>query len=236
MRLQELKKNFDERRDIIIPGNEKETIDFCVDYFFWIAEESIKDHGFFAIALSGGNTPKAIYQEITSERHAKRVDWSKVLLFWSDERCVPPTHPDSNFKMAMDAGFAKVPIKPDQIFRMEAEKDFEEAALKYEEIIKKTLPSNSFDLILLGMGDDGHTASLFPKTHGLHAHSRLVIANYIPKLEAWRLTLTFECINAARHIAIVVMGKSKAAITQKSPQSFLQARPLSHSKNRHALA
>lgn len=208
-------ETYDERRDIIIPGDQKATIHFCVNHFLSVGNDAIDTHGFYAVALSGGSTPKAIFNELSKQSYRDQIDWSKVLLFWSDERAVPPSHPESNFLMAMEAGFNRIPIPPAQIFRMEAEEDIETNARRYEELIKKHIPSCSFDLVMLGMGDDGHTASLFPKTHGLEAPDKLVIANYIPQKDTWRMSLTFSCINAAQNICITVLGKSKGAMVKK---------------------
>lgn len=201
---------FDDRRDIAVPGDEKATLEFSVEHFLSIGKQAIAERGRFAVALSGGSTPKAIYQRLAS----KEFDWQNIYLFWSDERCVPPYHPDSNYHMAMEAGFSKVGIPPQHIFRMQAEGDVEEGALHYEEQIRRSLPDLRFDLVMLGVGEDGHTASLFPKTHGLHAPERLAIANYVPQKQVWRMTLTYECINAARHIVFYAIGASKASIVK----------------------
>jgi 6-phosphogluconolactonase len=122
--------------------------------------------------------------------------------------------------MAMNAGFDKLGVLKENIFRMVAEADIEENALRYEEMIREKLPGASFDLVMLGMGDDGHTASLFPHTKGLHVQKKLVTANYIPSLQTWRLSLTFDCINAAKTIAIYVIGKGKQ---QKLKEVFTQS-------------
>lgn len=202
---------FDDRRDIFIPGNTMETIHFCVEHFISLANEAIQSHGFFSVALSGGSTPKAIFQLLSGSPNCKQINWNFVKLFWSDERNVSPEDKESNYRMAMDAGFTSLPIPEQNIFRMPAdEQDIEAAAKIYENIIIEQIPSKSFDLVMLGMGEDGHTASLFPKTHGLHAEDRLVIANFIPQKNTWRMTLTFECINSSHNIAIYVLGKSKA--------------------------
>lgn len=206
-------QSLDERRNIVIPT--ENTLHYCVDQFFQIGEKSLSERGRFIVALSGGSTPKAIYQLLTDSVNRKRIDWKKVFLFWSDERQVPPYDPESNYRMAMDAGFEKVGVLPQQIFRMQAEGDIEEGALAYEALIKKNLPDGKFDLIMLGMGEDGHTASLFPKTHGLHTTGRLAIANYVPPLKTWRMTLTFECINAAHQINVYILGANKAEVVKK---------------------
>ncbi len=218
-RIASMIKAYDDRRDIAIPGDHQDTLSFCVNHFMSVANESIDDDGFFSVALSGGSTPKAIFEGLALERNRSEVDWSRVLVFWSDERCVPPDDPDSNYRMAMDSGIVHLPIPLENVHRMKAEKDPEEYALHYEKVIEEKLSSKPFDLIMLGMGNDGHTASLFPKTHGLHAPGRQVIANYVPQMEAWRMTMTYDYINAAKRIAIYVLGKGKAHIVQSVFQS-----------------
>jgi len=208
--IENLKINsWDERRNLLIPGDENATLDVCIRHFVSVARDAIKDHGAFFVALSGGKTPKAIYEHLTAPPWSEQIDWSKVYLFWSDERNVPPDHEESNYKMALDAGFSNMPIPKEQIVRMQGEGNMEENAKNYESQVKKILKNRPFDLVLLGMGEDGHTASLFPQTEGLKVQDRLVIANYIPQKNTWRMTLTFEAINQAQNIAIYVMGASK---------------------------
>lgn len=201
--------HFDDRRDLIIPGNYTTTISFCVEHFASVAKKAILDHGAFFVALSGGSTPKAIFEHLTFHSLLSKDEWEKVHLFWSDERAAPPTDPESNYKMAMDAGLSKMPIPPSQIHRMVAEENIEQNAIAYEEEIKKTLKGAPFDLVMLGMGDDGHTASLFPHTQGLKTTSRLVIANYLPEKKVWRMSMTYEAINSASHTVIYVLGAAK---------------------------
>lgn len=210
MNIENLKiEPFDERRDLLIPGDETATLDLCVRHFISTAREAIQNHGSFFVALSGGSTPKKIYQTVTSSPHKEQIDWSKVYLFWSDERSVPPEDPESNYKMALDAGFSNVPIPKDQIHRMVAEENIEANALAYEKTIQNTLQDRPFDLVILGMGEDGHTASLFPQTEGLKAENRLAIANYVPQKNTWRMTLTYDALNSALNTAIYVIGESK---------------------------
>ena len=152
---------FDERRHIALPGDHDATLAFAVANWLDIADASIADHDFFAVALSGGSTPKKIFQYLA--QMPERLDWSKVYLFWGDERSVPPNDPDSNYRMAIEeSGLGKLPIPKNHIFRMKAEEDIEANARAYEQIIREKLGPHPFDLIMLGMGDDGHTASLFP--------------------------------------------------------------------------
>ncbi len=210
MNLENLKINsFDERRNILIPGDEVATLDVCIRHFISTCKEAIKKHDAFYVALAGGSTPKALYQHITATPYAEQIQWEKVWLFWGDERNVPPTSDESNYKMAMDAGFTNVPIPKEQIFRMHAEENIEDNASRYDSTIRDTLKENAFDLVILGMGEDGHTASLFPQTEGLKSENRLAIANFVPQKNTWRMTLTFEAINQAENIAIYAIGAAK---------------------------
>lgn len=204
---------YDDRRDIIIKNSREETIDFASSHFIDLAKKSIQEKGQFSIALSGGGTPKPVYEKISETREG--LDWEKVLLFWSDERCVSPDDKESNFKMAMDAGFSRLPILSQHIFRMKAEVREEKFAREYEDLIQK-YTQGTLDLVILGMGEDGHVASLFPFTHGLHVDTSDVIYNYVPQKGVWRMTLTMNCINRASHIVIYVMGEGKSEMVSKA--------------------
>lgn len=163
----------------------------------------------FSLVLSGGSTPRALYELLTE---TDEIDWLKVHIFWGDERCVPPDHADSNYRMAREALLDHVPLPHANIHRIRAEQDPEQAAESYEDELRHYLgPDGRFDLVLLGMGDDGHTASLFPETAALDETERLVLANNVPQLETWRITLTAPLINRARNVAFLVAGENKAA-------------------------
>jgi len=204
----------DTRRKIAIPGDHEVMLTYAADLWIQIGNEAINEHGYFAAALSGGSTPKKIFQKLSAMED--QLDWSKVFLFWSDERSVPPTHPDSNYRMAMEEGeLSKLPIPQSQIFRMVAEEDIESNAKAYEDVILDKLGSHPFDLVMLGMGDDGHTASLFPYTEALKTTGRLVVPNFVPQKNAWRMTFTYECINRSLHICMYVAGSSKADLLEK---------------------
>lgn len=200
---------------IAIPGNLKKALHYSVEKWIEVANNAVADHGFFSVALSGGTTPLPLYQELTSSHNKNKLPWDQIYLFWSDERSVHEAHKESNYRMAViDGGFGNlVPSK--NIFRMVAEKDIEANALQYEEIIKTTLKNRPFDMTMLGLGDDGHTASLFPHTKALHVQKRLVVANFVPAQDTMRMTFTFDAINQSKNIFIHVFGASKASILEK---------------------
>ncbi|MFN2198785.1 MAG: 6-phosphogluconolactonase [Anaerolineales bacterium] len=186
----------------------------------WVVQcsaEAIEQHGTFNLALSGGSTPRRTFELLADEDHVGRIDWQRTYVFWGDERCVPPDHPESNYRMARQALLDHVPIPAEQIYRMQGELTPQIAADVYERILRAhfltvrgKLPDTTFDLVLLGLGSDGHTASLFPGTDALSITTRWSTANHVPQLDTWRLTLTFPCINAASHVAFLVSGENKA--------------------------
>ena len=179
------------------------------------ADLAVKQRGRFTIALSGGSTPKSLYNLLATNARTS-LPWDRMFFFWGDERHVPPTDADSNYRMADEAMLSKVPVPAGNVFRVAAENpDAAAAAEAYEQTLRKFFQLNagefpSFDLILLGMGPDGHTASLFPGTAGLQEKSRLVIANWVEKLKTHRLSFTLPVLNAARCLAFLVSGTDKA--------------------------
>ena len=182
-------------------------------------EQAVATRGVARIAISGGSTPKVMFELLAdpTKPFAETIPWDKLQLFWVDERCVPPDHPESNYLMTKTALLSKVGIKPENIFRMEGELDPEEAASRYEATIRNSMKlegaeSPRFDLVMLGMGDDGHTASLFPHTEGLNEIGRLVIANHVPQKDTWRISLTWPVINQAAEVAFEIVGPAKAGI------------------------
>ncbi|MBC8099189.1 MAG: 6-phosphogluconolactonase [Armatimonadetes bacterium] len=180
------------------------------------AAEAIAARGRFTLALAGGSTPKAVYALLATQ--AARVDWGRVHLFWGDERTVPPDHPDSNYRMAYDALLHQVAGQCASINRMPGELPPAEAADRYEATLRAAFPEVAlprFDLVLLGLGEDAHTASLFPHTTGLGETTRWYVANFVPKLDTWRLTLTVPVINAAHAVTFWVAGQTKAAPLQQ---------------------
>ena len=181
------------------------------------ASEAIAERGRFTIALSGGSTPKNLYNLLATNARSS-LPWDRMFFFFGDERHVPPTDPESNYRMANEAMLSKVPVAPGNVFRVEAEKpDAGAAATAYEQTLRKFFALEAgqipaFDLILLGMGPDGHTASLFPGTEALQEKSKLFVANWVEKLKTHRLTLTLPVLNAARCVAFLVSGTDKAPV------------------------
>ncbi len=174
---------------------------------------SIEQRGAFNVALAGGSTPGPVYERLAT---VSEIDWKRWRIFWSDERCVSPVHADSNYRMVRETLLDRLPLAPGLVARMPGELPPEQAASSYEETIRKNVSSDGrgiprFDLILLGMGDDGHTASLFPGSQAMKMNDRLVAADYVGKFDAYRLTFTYPLINAGRHVLVLVSGASKAA-------------------------
>jgi 6-phosphogluconolactonase len=175
------------------------------------AQQSIGQHDRFAIALAGGHTPEALYNLLSRSPYREQIDWAKVEVFFGDERCVPPDSPESNFGMAQRALLSKVPIPGDNIYRMRGEIAPEEAAKEYGLMLKEKFGDRGLDLVLLGMGDDGHTASLFPNTQALKERDHRCVANFVPKLKSWRLTLSAPFLNRSGQVIVLVAGEEKAA-------------------------
>jgi 6-phosphogluconolactonase len=189
----------------------------AADEFHRAARASIGANGRFMVALAGGSTPKAIYSLLAADQKAGEhsLPWEKIHAFFGDERHVPPEHPDSNYRMASEALLSKVPIPAANIHRVRSELDAGRAAAEYEKELKSAFAPNTeafprFDLIMLGMGPDGHTASLFPGSAGLTEQRSFVCANWVEKFKSDRITLTFPLINAAAEVLFVVGGADKA--------------------------
>jgi len=175
------------------------------------AADAVAAAGRFSIALAGGSTPKALYELLATDAYRNRIDWANVEVYFGDERTVPPDHPDSNYRMAREALLAKVPVPESNVHRMRGEIDPEQAAKEYGQLLKDRFGDSGPDMVLLGMGDDGHTASLFPGTPALHEPKHRCVANPVPKLNTTRLTMTAPFINRAADVILLVTGASKAA-------------------------
>ena len=186
----------------------------AAQYIVRLANEAIVTHGRFTIALSGGSTPQKLYALLGSEPYRSQVDWAQVEIFWGDERCVPPDDPESNYAMAQQVLLSNIPIPAHQVHRMPAEQpDRQAASLAYTREMQRTFGTDgipAFDLIQLGMGPEGHTASLFPHQASLHEQQLLVMPVSVPKPPPDRLTFTPPILNAAHNILFLVTGIEKA--------------------------
>ncbi|HEY0097333.1 MAG TPA: 6-phosphogluconolactonase [Pyrinomonadaceae bacterium] len=186
--------------------------------FIEIARESTQARGRFSVALAGGSTPKRVYEMLAGEELSRELDWSQVHIFFGDERTVPPDDAESNYRMANEALLARVPLPEQNIHRMRGEGDAVANARLYEDELRGFFDGEDwprFDLVMLGMGDDGHTASLFPETRALDVQAAWVTANWVEKFDTFRVTLTVPAINHARHVLFIVTGASKAARLQE---------------------
>lgn len=190
----------------------------AAEHIVTIAEAAVTTQNRFVVALAGGSTPRATYQVLATREFLPLIDWSQSYVFFGDERCVPPDDHESNYHMAREALLDYVNIPMSSIYRMRGEDDPHHAADTYGQVLYHFFSGRTgvdyavprFDLVLLGMGDDGHTASLFPGTAALHEQERWVTANYVEAKETWRLTLTQGVLNAAAHVIFLVSGESKA--------------------------
>jgi 6-phosphogluconolactonase len=174
-------------------------------------ESFLSKQNTLTFVLTGGRTPVSVYEKLAQPGYQNRIDWKRVEFFWGDERCVPAESPESNFGMAWSTLLSKIHVSPEQIHRIAGEmENAESAARQYEQEIRRVVPGDlpSFDVVLLGMGEDGHTASLFPGTRW--DEERLVIANYVPKLNKNRISMTPKLLNEAQSIIFLVAGRGKA--------------------------
>jgi 6-phosphogluconolactonase len=185
--------------------------------FVQAAASAVREKGSFNVALAGGSTPKALYSLLVNDPTLRsQVPWDKMHLFFGDERHVPPDHPDSNFRMATEAMISKSPMKPEQVTRIKGEyPDAGQAALEYEKALREYFKLKNgeyprFDLVLVGMGNEGHTLSLFPGTKALHADGRIAVRNWVGKLYADRITLTAPAASNAARVIFMATGTDKA--------------------------
>lgn len=201
---------FDEARELAAEA---------ADLFVWLGQQAISADGVFSTALSGGSTPRLFYEELVKPSLAAQLDWAKVRFYFGDERCVPPDHADSNYRLARDHFFAPLSIPAHQVMRMEGELDPHEAASRYETGLRERFGTGPqarprFHLILLGLGDDGHTASLFPGNPALTETRRLVTVGRAPTGVPDRITFTIPLINEASAVLFLVAGSAKAPAVQ----------------------
>lgn len=193
--------------------------------FVSAAKAAMYSRGEFVVALSGGATPRSVYARLAAESGAAGLDWSRVHVLWADERCVPPDHEASNYRMARESLLDAVPVREAHVHRINGEDDPAEAAAAYQRVLRavlrtpvgspRTVPGSRIDLVLLGLGLDGHTASLFPGASKVHASSHWAVADVVPAVPPWRVTMTSTVINAAAEIVFLVFGHAKAAILRQ---------------------
>lgn len=202
----------------------------CAECFADIAGKATAARGGFHVALSGGSTPAGLYRLLASPEWTQRVDWSRTHVWFGDERCVPPDHADSNFRLAQKLLLAHVPVPPGQVHRLAGEQPPAQAAAAYARSLDETLPHAlglpRLDLVLLGLGPDGHIASLFPGTAALDERAALATAVFVPRLEAWRLSLTLPVLENARHVMLMVAGAGKAEVVRQALCESVGAEPL----------
>jgi 6-phosphogluconolactonase len=204
-------------REIHIYPTSSELIHAVAGKIVGAIQQAVQHNGTCSIALVGGNTPREVYALLATMPYQSRVNWNYVYLFWGDERTVPPNHPESNFGMVQRTLLAHIPIPKANVHRMLGELTPHLAAAEYTAALRRLFKQNlpRFDLILLGLGQDGHTASLFPGTDALEEKDQPAVAVLDPALNTYRVTLTFPVINAAREVVFLVSGRNKAAIVQR---------------------
>jgi 6-phosphogluconolactonase len=200
------------QRNVLVFNTPEEVALAAVQRFVEYANQATAEHGVFSVALAGGKTPKEVYEVLASDPHKSLIEWSEVHLFFGDERCVPPDHPESNYAMVHRALISKIDIPPANVHRMAGELNPEASAVAYERELRTffgEVAAPRFDLILLGMGDDGHTASLFPNSEALTENSKTVVATKAPSGQD-RISLTLPAINSAACVLFLVTGSGKA--------------------------
>jgi 6-phosphogluconolactonase len=199
-----------ERGDVYVYGSAAEVARAAADAFVACVAGVLADRATARVALAGGSTPKAMYRLLASPAYRERVEWKRVEIYFGDERCVPPEHAESNYRMAREALLDHVPLGADRVHRIAGERPPEEAAAQYQQKLVRLGDPPRLDLVLLGMGPDGHTASLFPGTPVLKETRALAAAVYVEKFSSWRVTLTAPVLSAAAHVIITAVGDEKA--------------------------
>jgi 6-phosphogluconolactonase len=195
------------------------------EIFVRSADAAIRASGRFVVSFSGGSTPNALYELLATDAYARRIDWTRIDVFWGDERCVSPDDPASNYRTARRLLLDRVPVSAQRVHRIRGEDEPVEAAAAYERELRatfetsdgppRTSPGSRFDLVLLGVGNDGHTASLFPGTAAVHEPARWVIAHHVAAVSIWRVTMTPRLLNAAAEVVFLAVGGEKAAIVHR---------------------
>jgi 6-phosphogluconolactonase len=208
------------RGDLCVYKDAEELARAGAQLFIDEAAEAIRGRGRFRVALSGGSTPPRVYELLATPAFSSRVDWNRVDLFWGDERYVPADTPDSNYRMTAQALLEHVPVPPANVHRVPTEiSPPSDSASAYEDEIRKAFQESAsvphFDLIYLGLGTNGHTASLFPHRPSLHESSRLVVADLVSEVNAWRISMTLPLLNHGRTVAFLTEGEQKAPVLRE---------------------
>lgn len=199
----------------------------AAENFVASAADAVAARGEFHVALAGGSTPKVLYQKLATPAYVERIAWDKVHVYFGDERCVLPDHDDSNFKMANDAMLAHVPIPAGNVHRVKTEEGVApDVARGYGFVLEKHLKGGPFDLVLLGLGPDGHIASLFPESDAISVTDKMVTSLYVEKFSSWRVTITYPVINAARQVIIFIAGEAKADIVRDISNDLVSGLPI----------
>ena len=212
-------------REIELVADAHHLADAVAHRFVSAANAAVQARGEFIVALSGGSTPRPAYARLATEPFVSMVDWSRIHFLWCDERCVPTYHEQSNFRMVRETLLDHVNVRDENVHRIQGEDDPAQAAANYERVLRALLrtpvgppqitQASRLDLVLLGLGSDGHTASLFPHATSLKADGEWVATSYVQSASMWRVTLTTALINAASQIAFVVSGEEKAVIVRE---------------------
>ena len=216
---------------ITVHPNIERLADDCAERLIALSSIAIAERGAFHLALSGGSTPRSLYRALAQTERQQRITWSQIHLYFGDERAVPVDHPDSNFRMVRESLLDHVTIPNDNIHCMHATPgQIEQNARDYSKLLSQLIPPNDhgvpiFDLVLLGLGPDGHTCSLFPDTPILDELQRAVAPVYVERLHSWRLSLTFPVLNTARHLMFLAAGTDKAAIVKRICGSLTTEEP-----------
>jgi 6-phosphogluconolactonase len=200
---------------IRVMGDESTVARAAAERVIQAAASAVETTGRFHLALSGGRTPRPVYELLAADGNLGRIQWAAVHIYFTDERQVPPTHADSNFRLASDTLLDLVPIPPQNIHRMKGELEPEAAAAEYGRMLSETFSDGGLDLAILGVGEDGHTASLFPRHPALQERQHRCVAARIDQLGAWRITLTAPFLNRSREVMVLVTGENKAGIVQQ---------------------
>jgi 6-phosphogluconolactonase len=198
----------------------------AAEQFISVARSAIAKRGVFYVALAGGSTPKGLYQMLATSPYTTQIDWARVHLFFGDERCVLPTHDDSNFKMASEAMIDAISIPEINVHRMPTELEPAQVATTYAATMVEVMGDQPMDLMLLGLGPDGHIASLFPETPALEVTDTLTTALYVEKFDSWRVTMTYSVINTARKVIVFIAGEAKAEIVKKITTEAVKGLPV----------